>query len=481
MNKATPITIAGRVFYLEEPGYGMLQAYLASLRAFFGGHDGRDEIMADIESRIAERFSELVATSKEEAITPERITELMDVIGRPEDLHAESSVDASTAAQPRKLYRDTSRGMVAGVCSGLGAYFDIDPNLIRVAFFVATLAAGIGPAAYIILWIVVPAAQSSSDRLRMQGAPVTLASLARLFPESVRNPQTRREELNRIVGPSVHYTKRGIGAVLQTTESVFVVVSSLLRKVLGLAFIAFGGFGVLAVCFFVALGISWFPTGFLDTTYVAFLETIPVTALVLFTGIAALIPSAFILAAGVALLKRRAVIQPTLGFGLMAVWFVAIITAGVLATKTGMQWQAFEQTYQGYQRTSITLTPAQLASVEVRASGSVRVVDGPSTSVTITGRKKEMDRVTTDLKNGALVVTEHPDSNRCVMCDKRWISITIASPNPDSIRFYSEVEREYDAFYVRQRAEEAAALEAARAARETRDPPRSRRGGGITY
>lgn len=65
--------------------------------------------------------------------------------------------------QPKKLYRSRSNAVLAGVCGGLGEYFDIDPVLVRALFVLITLAGGSGVVLYIILWIIIPSRELASD------------------------------------------------------------------------------------------------------------------------------------------------------------------------------------------------------------------------------------------------------------------------------------------------------------------------------
>lgn len=58
--------------------------------------------------------------------------------------------------ETRRLYRSETEKVIAGVCGGVGEYFNVDPTIVRLGFAVATLAGGLGPVLYLIMWIVVP-------------------------------------------------------------------------------------------------------------------------------------------------------------------------------------------------------------------------------------------------------------------------------------------------------------------------------------
>lgn len=57
----------------------------------------------------------------------------------------------------KRLYRNTSNKMIAGVCSGIAEYFDIDPTLVRIGWLAAFFCAGTGLLAYFIAMAIMPA------------------------------------------------------------------------------------------------------------------------------------------------------------------------------------------------------------------------------------------------------------------------------------------------------------------------------------
>ena len=176
MKKIININLSGRVVPIEDSAYEKLQEYIESLRRYFAKEEGRDEIINDIESRIAELMSEKVRKGAD-SITDADVNEIANSMGRPEDFEGEEikeqsyASSASTAgssqqstqsqAPPktkRGLYRDTSDKFIGGVCSGIAAYLNVDPAIVRILFAIITFGGfGLGFMAYIILWIVLPA------------------------------------------------------------------------------------------------------------------------------------------------------------------------------------------------------------------------------------------------------------------------------------------------------------------------------------
>ena len=176
MKKIININLSGRVVPIEDSAYEKLQEYIESLRRYFANEEGRDEIINDIESRIAELMSEKVRKGAD-SITDADVNEIANSMGRPEDFEGEeikeqSYTSSSSAAgsgqqstqsqappkEKRRLYRDTSDKFIGGVCSGVAAYLNVDPTIVRVLFAIIILGTWFfGFLAYVIMWIVLPA------------------------------------------------------------------------------------------------------------------------------------------------------------------------------------------------------------------------------------------------------------------------------------------------------------------------------------
>lgn len=205
MKKNITINLCGRLFQIDEDAYEMLQHYIDSLRHSFGKQEGGDEIVDDIEARIAELFEELRQQGTE-AITIDHVKDVITRIGKPEQLAGEEEKggdgDASdsryesvrSAAQDiydnvrartagKKLFRNPKDKMLAGVLSGFATYTGTDPVIWRLATIVFTACYGIGLIVYIILAIVLPEAKTPEQMLQMEGKDVTPQNLADVVVE----------------------------------------------------------------------------------------------------------------------------------------------------------------------------------------------------------------------------------------------------------------------------------------------------------
>ncbi len=193
MKKTIPITIAGQLFHIEEDAYQALQAYLDSIKAHFDGLPERDEVIADIESRIAERFLEN-SKAENKIVTIDQVNSLIASMGNVEDFDDEApkqKQQTNATPQKKRLYRNPNDAIIAGVCSGIAAYFNIDPLIVRVLWGASLFLGGGGLIAYIIFWIIMPEAKTTTEQLQMRGQPVTLESVNEMVKEKVNEVKDR--------------------------------------------------------------------------------------------------------------------------------------------------------------------------------------------------------------------------------------------------------------------------------------------------
>lgn len=171
MKKIININLSGRVIPIEDAAYESLQRYIESLRRYFANEEGRDEIINDIESRIAELMSDKV-TKGATAVTETDIEEIITSMGRIEDFEQADTSDSAAAgagtgaadpfirikATKGRMYRDSTDKLLGGVCAGIANYMNIDPAIVRLLFAIITFGGfGFGIFIYIVLWIILPA------------------------------------------------------------------------------------------------------------------------------------------------------------------------------------------------------------------------------------------------------------------------------------------------------------------------------------
>jgi len=174
MKKTINTNLAGFVFYIDEDAYEELQKYLKNIKTYLGNTEGREEIIDDIESRIAELFSE----KQKQVITLIEVSEVIEVMGQPEDYMSEDETEQKTSykSSNKRLYRDPDSTVLGGVCSGIGHYLNIDAIWIRI-IFLAMVWSGVSILFYFILWAIIPKAETTAQKLEMKGKAATFSNI----------------------------------------------------------------------------------------------------------------------------------------------------------------------------------------------------------------------------------------------------------------------------------------------------------------
>jgi phage shock protein PspC (stress-responsive transcriptional regulator) len=206
MNKTVTINISGIIFHIEEEAFDKLSRYLSTIRGYFKDTEGRDEIMADIEARIAEMLKEKTSAVKQVVLMKD-VDEVMEVMGKPEDFAGEGQQQGREEAAPeepltgnrkrRRVFRDPDNKMLGGVCSGIASHFDFDPLWLRLAWVVLTLMGGAGILIYIIMWIVIPEAKTTAEKLEMRGEEVNINNIKRNFEEEMEHMKSKMKDFEK--------------------------------------------------------------------------------------------------------------------------------------------------------------------------------------------------------------------------------------------------------------------------------------------
>lgn len=421
MKKNISINLQGIIFHIEEDGYEQLRAYLTSIRTYFSNYEGHEEIIADIEGRIAEIFSMRLAPGKE-VITQEDVQALIAQMGGVTDFEilepmdeeipytgADSTTTVYSENQtyntgPKKLYRDINRKVVAGVCSGIANYLNIDvvwirlffvlfvvlgilsagisaalgifiyiilwiampqndqlpettvkklyrdPDdkklagvasgvakyfgtdvaVIRILFLVSFFLGGFGLILYIVLWIAVPLATTLTERMQMQGDPVTLAGIERTLKDNLNMKDHNGEENTlakiillpiRLIAQIFNWMGTALGPVLAFLVTLIRIGAGvfLLATSIGLLIALF-------TTFFISIGAieNSEYMSFGDFPASVFLEGFPQLGLV--TGfLVGLIPLIFLIFLAIGLLAKRFFLRPIVGWSMFGLWLVALI------------------------------------------------------------------------------------------------------------------------------------------------------------
>lgn len=178
MKKVVNAGIGGRSFTVDEDAYRRLDSYLTLFKSRLK-EDSPAEVIAELEERIAELFAAEVGTAGQRVVDINLVDKVISQLGMPDGSPMPGAPQPEEAAKPlRKLYRDPMNSRLAGVCSGLALYFDVDITLVRIIMLAALFAGSLGFWLYIILWIAEPKAETPAQQCELRGLAPTAENLA---------------------------------------------------------------------------------------------------------------------------------------------------------------------------------------------------------------------------------------------------------------------------------------------------------------
>jgi phage shock protein PspC (stress-responsive transcriptional regulator) len=426
MKKNISINISGIIFHIEEDGYDTLKKYLDSINRYFSTFEDSSEILADIESRIAEIFLTKLNEDKQ-VITAEDVNALMATMGSVSDFRAveeqetkegatstsgtgeqkyqegTSGQDTGSYAPPKQLMRDQKRKILGGVCAGLANYFNIDPLwvrllfaallfaygftalvyivmwivvpgsydldepqvgkkmfrdpqtkiiggvsggvaaymgldiiLVRVLFILLALAGGLGFFLYIILWVCLPEARSLTDKMQMQGEPVTLSNIESNIK---KNFNIREGEDESTMTRILLFPFRLIGLILSWLAKIIGPLADIVRVVIGMIIIFTGLALIFSVVVTAGALFGLFTAGAFSNPWIAEFSDMELPIEVFtraFPGwiaiagiVASLVPSIFMVLLGASVIAKKLVFQATAGWTLLALFFVSVAMLGI--------------------------------------------------------------------------------------------------------------------------------------------------------
>lgn len=416
MKKNISINISGIIFHIEEDGYENLRKYLDSVNRYFASFDDSSEILADIESRIAEIFLSKLNEGKQ-VITAEDVNSLISTMGSVNDFKAaeeqefaageprqeqKQSTNAGERIANKKLYRDARRKILGGVCAGLANYFNIDPvwprllfallvlgsygglllvyiicwivlpvsntledettikkmyrdperkvlggvasgvaaffgadiTLIRLAFVILAIVGGVGVLTYIILWIVLPEAKTITEKMEMQGEPVTLSNIESSVKRGLNEKDDQEESaLAKIVLFPFRLIAAIINGMAKALGPIFSAAIDVLRIAIGMVFTLTGICIIMALilAFGVALGLFTLPEGSFFNDWYVTAPNLPIEAMrksfptwtIIFAFLIAYIPAQFLTLIGTSIVARKLTFNAYVGWTLFVAFFVS--------------------------------------------------------------------------------------------------------------------------------------------------------------
>ena len=333
-------------FNIVEEAFPALKAYLDKIKAHFLSQEGGREIVDDIEIRIAELFNDRLGDDKN-VIEQSDVEEVIAQMGQPfemdEDLDDETSETKNesrreqTYGQERiydtnkRVFRDPDDKVLGGVCSGLALYLGIDALWLRLIFIISVFTAGIGVIPYLILWIAIPEARTTAEKLRMRGRPVNVSNIEETIKDSFKDirdgikdraedPETRKRVKNgaRDIGDGIErMAKSGADVLAQLLKAAgkFFAIIFLIACAGGLISTFFWFFSASMVGFAMADFIGLF----FENSFHAVISSIGLFLL-------SVIPLLAIILVAVRVLFKSTLIKGVYFSVLLAVWIISLLT-----------------------------------------------------------------------------------------------------------------------------------------------------------
>ena len=188
MKKTMTVNLGGMVYHIDNDAYDRLKKYLEKVKQELKTLEGGEEIYQDIETRIAELFSERLKNNGQ-VITTKEVEEVIAILGDPEDISGKTPEEEykSRNRSYKRMYRDPDNRVIGGVCSGLASYWRVDPTIVRIIFVILAIFGMAGVLIYLILWIVLPEAGTVAQKLEMRGEAVNFSNIGDFFRDEFEN------------------------------------------------------------------------------------------------------------------------------------------------------------------------------------------------------------------------------------------------------------------------------------------------------
>lgn len=416
------------LFIIEEDAYIVLDRYLESLKSHFNNTEGKEEIISDIENRITEQLTE----SGEKIITLATVQNIITRMGNVEDFESDegkSTADSKDSTNPRRLYRNTDDVIVGGVASGIATFFGVDPVVVRLLFVLLTLASGFGIVLYIVLWIILPAAKSTSQKLEMKGEKITLDSLAQNVKNRVDEIKNNDQSTLRkiiafpflVIGKIIHFLIKVLGPALRVIfGSILVIFPSVLLAGL---MIAAGGLATGNILVDDLIPLS---------SLLSFGESIVVFLGFLF---ALLIPILFILLSGVWILRKKAAVHSQVVLSLLGIWFIALFISSFGLIRITSNYQGIVESNPLYEKIMHSV-PLQtdFHKLEISDGIHMELVAGTTTSLILEGRQKDIKNITAEIKDDTLSIEKNfKKQNFCIYCTGEPIRVKLTTATLDTL------------------------------------------------
>lgn len=253
MNKTININLSNVFFHIDDEAFSVLDRYLKTIEQYLSKEDSKEEILQDIEARIAELFTASMVHERQ-VITLSQVEDMIAIMGEPEvyKMDEEDNTTSSSArfSSSKKLYRDIERNYIGGVSAGLHHYLGLNLMVIRLIWIISALFSfGATVAVYIIIWAVTPEARTTAQKLDMQGEPVNISNIERKVKEGYSKFADKVGDID--YNKYSQHTRSGVTKFFDGLGKVLRALGVFISKVLGIILLLFSSLSLLGLIIFV--------------------------------------------------------------------------------------------------------------------------------------------------------------------------------------------------------------------------------------
>lgn len=368
MNKTTSINLGGYFFHIDEDAFRKLSNYFDAVRSSLSP-DGREEIINDIESRISELFTEKLGTTKQ-VISLKEVDDIITIMGQPEDYKIEEETpkndfqsNYTSSSSSKKLYRDKENSFLGGVLSGLGHYFGVDPLWLRIIMVILFFGFGTGLVLYIILWILIPEAVTTSQKLEMKGEPINISNIEKKVKEGFNEISDKFSNLDQ--DKIATNAKSGAERIGKTISEIVTSIFNVISKIIGGFIVLISSLTLISIVIsgIAMMFFSSMPDNFLyNHIHTPFSFETPIWLQGLLLIIVLGIPLFYLLILGLKLLTTRMKsIGNTINYSLLAIWIIGLASVLFLTIR-----EISQNAYTGkeIEKVAINLKPTDTLTVK---------------------------------------------------------------------------------------------------------------------
>jgi phage shock protein PspC (stress-responsive transcriptional regulator) len=369
MNKTVNINLGGMFFHIDEDAYQKLNRYFEAVKRSLSNSTGKDEIMKDIEMRIAELLTEKNRGDKQ-VVGMKDVEEVIVVMGQPEDYRIDDEGTPETTyafnaatKRKKKLYRDKDKGLIGGVAAGFGHYLGIDALWIRILFIVSPfITFGTSLVIYVILWILMPPAETTAEKLEMTGEPVNISNIEKKVREEFDSLSEKFKNVD--YDKFGNHAKNAGERIGNTLSTIILKIFSIIGKVIGAILVVTAASTLVSLLLFVITAGSLTFGDFPWTEYVENFTEVPLWIIGLLTLGAVGIPFFFLLILGLKLLITNVKsIGNMAKYTLLALWIISI---GILVAFGIKQATQFSFDNKVVLKENLAINPADTLYVKFR-------------------------------------------------------------------------------------------------------------------